>query len=74
LYRGTPSYGHLVITATFFRPGKTAKKNIIDLLGLEEQARKFGLKTVKPSKNQRQNRKLFFIDPAAARSVALLRW
>ena len=37
-------------------------------LGLNEQARKFGLKTVKPRQNQRQNRKLFFIDPAAARS------
>ena len=37
-------------------------------LGLNEQARKFGLKTVKPRQNQRQNRKLFFIDPVAARS------
>ena len=37
-------------------------------LGLNEQARKFGLKTVKPRQNQRQNRTLFFIDPAAARS------
>ena len=36
-------------------------------LGLNEQARKFGLKTVKPRQNQRQNRKLFLID-AAARS------
>ena len=37
-------------------------------LGLNEQASKFGLKTVKPRQNQRQNRTLFFIDPAAARS------
>ena len=37
-------------------------------LGLNKQARKFGLKTVKPHQNQRQNRKIFFIDPATARS------
>ena len=37
-------------------------------LGLNEQARNFGPTTVKPRQNQRQNRKLFFIDPATARS------
>ena len=37
-------------------------------LGLNEQDRKFGLKIVKPRQNQRQNRKWFFIDLAAARS------
>ena len=36
-------------------------------LGLNEQARKFGLKTIKNRQNERRNRKLFFIDPAAAR-------
>ena len=36
--------------------------------GLNEQARKFSLKSVKPCQNQGQNRKLFYIDPAAARS------
>ena len=40
----------------------------------DERARKFGLKTAKPRQNQRQNRNLFFIDPAAARSVAWIRW
>ena len=43
------------------------KKKVIDFLGLNEQARKFSLKSVKPRQNQRQNRKLFYIDPAAAR-------
>ena len=36
-------------------------------LGLNEQARKFGLKTIKNRQNERRNRKLFFIYPAAAR-------
>ena len=36
-------------------------------LGLNEQARKFGLKTIKNRQNERRNRKLFFIDPATAR-------
>ena len=36
----------------------------------DKRARKFGLKTVKPRQNQRQNRNLFLIDPAAAGSVA----
>ena len=44
------------------------KKNVIDFLGLNEQARKFGLGSfdfkLPPRQNQRQNRKLFFIDPA----------
>ena len=40
----------------------------------DERARKFGLKPAKPRQNQRQNRNLFFIDPAAARSVAWIRW
>ena len=35
---------------------------------LNEQARKFSLQSVKPRQNPRQNRKLFYIDPAAARS------
>ena len=39
---------------------------------VNEQARKFGLKTVKPRQNQRQKSKLFFIDPAAARSGTTL--
>ena len=41
-------------------------------LGLNEQARKFGLTTLKPRQNQRQNRKLFFIDPATATSGTTL--
>ena len=36
--------------------------------GLNEQAGKFSLKSVKPRQNPRQNRKLFYIDPVAARS------
>ena len=64
-------YGHILSARqnghTFQE--KRFKKNIIDLLGLDEQARKFGLKFVKPRKNQLQNRKLFFINPAAARSI-----
>ena len=49
------------------------KKNVIDFLGHNEQARKFGLGSfdlkLPPRQNKRQNRKLFFIDPALSTQI-----
>jgi len=46
----------------------TCKKNVIDFLCLNKQARKFGLGSfdLTPRQKEWQNRKIFFIDPAAA--------
>ena len=46
----------------------TFKKNVIDVLCLNKRARKFGLGSfdLTPGQKQRQNRKIFFIDLAAA--------